>query len=283
MCSWKHGPIISASNLKRYFKVRIEGDTFGERINSFFRPSYRIVKALDGVSFTICQGESVGYIGLNGAGKSTTIKLLCGVLVPTSGEIRTLGKEPHKNRTANANRIGLMMGQRTQLLWDLPVKESFVLLGKIYGLKPFDYKANVEMLLDTLDITTLWDTPARMLSLGQRMQCDLALTFLHNPEIVFLDEPTIGLDVFARDNIRGFLNMMRTRGVTIFLASHDLDDLDAVTDRVILLHEGRIVFDGPKESLEARVKERVTKATGTTHSGMTLEEMVKQFYRNGEK
>ncbi len=278
--------VISIVNLKRHFKVRIEGDTFSERFSSFFHPSYRTVKALDGISLSVYRGESVGYIGLNGAGKSTTIKLLCGVLVPTAGEIRVFGREPHRNRTLNAGRIGLMMGQRTQLLWDLPVKESFLLLGKIYALNPAEFKSNLEMLVEALDIAGLWDTPARVLSLGQRMRCDLALTFVHNPEIVFLDEPTIGLDVFARDRIRQFLNIMRSRGTTVFLASHDLDDLDAVTDRVILLHKGQIVFDGPKEQLEASLNDRIMPgpvqdtAVGPTQK-MTLEEMVKQFYGSG--
>lgn len=268
----KGDPIIVAENLTRHFRVRLDGDGFRERTKFFFRPEYRTVKALDGVSFTVRPGESVGYIGLNGAGKSTTIKLLCGVLVPTSGKVTVAGIEPHRNRTQNARRIGLMMGQRTQLLWDLPVKESFTLLGKIYDLVPETFRNNRDRLLDALDIGSLMDTPARMLSLGQKTRCDLALTFLHNPAVVYLDEPTIGLDVFARERIRGFLQCEKRRGVTIFLASHDLDDLEIVADRVLLIHRGRILFDGTQAGLR------------DTSGGQlgSLEDTVKRFYREAK-
>lgn len=262
-------PVIVATELSREFRVRLDGEGFAGRVRSFFRPEYRIVKALDSVSFSINPGEAVGYIGLNGAGKSTTIKLLCGVLVPSSGKVTVMGLEPHRHRTANARRIGLMMGQRSQLLWDLPVKESFRLLGKIYDLSPKVYKNNLERLIDTLDIGALMDTPARMLSLGQKTRCDLALTFLHDPLIVYLDEPTIGLDVLARERIRDFIWGEKERGVTVFLASHDLDDLEIVTERVLLIHEGRILFDGSQAALH--------EIAGGPLS--TLEDTVKQFYR----
>ncbi len=260
--------VIKAEGLTRYFRVRLDGDGFAGRIHSFLRPQYRVVKALDGVTFQVNGGESVGYIGLNGAGKSTTIKLLCGVLVPTSGTVHILGAEPYRNRVPNARKIGLMMGQRTQLLWDLPVKESFSLLGKVYDLSPTHYRTNVERLVASLDIGALWDTPARMLSLGQKTRCDLALTFLHNPSVVFLDEPTIGLDVFARDSIRAFLNHEKSRGTTIFMASHDLDDLEIVSDRVILLHQGKLLFDGAQETLKGLAGKQF----------VSLEDTVKQFY-----
>ncbi len=237
-------PIIVVTELSREFRVRLDGEGFKDRVKRFFSPEYRTVKALDNVSFSIRPGESVGYIGLNGAGKSTTIKLLCGVLVPSSGKVTVMGLEPYRHRTANARQIGLMMGQRTQLLWDLPVKESFRLLGKIYDLRPEVYKTNLERLVEALDIGSLMETPARMLSLGQKTRCDLALTFLHDPRIVYLDEPTIGLDVLARERIRDFIRHEKERGVTVFLASHDLDDLEIVTERVLLIHEGKILFDG---------------------------------------
>lgn len=265
-------PVIVAENLTRHFRVRLDGDGFRERTKFFFRPEYRTVKALDGVSFTVRPGESVGYIGLNGAGKSTTIKLLCGVLVPTSGKVTVAGIEPHRHRTQNARRIGLMMGQRTRLLWDLPVKESFTLLGKIYDLAPETFKNNRDRLLDALDIGSLMDTPARMLSLGQKTRCDLALTFLHNPAAVYLDEPTIGLDVFARERIREFLQSEKRQGVTIFLASHDLDDLEIVADRVLLIHRGRILFDGTQAGLRDI-------SGGQLGS---LEDTVKRFYREAK-
>ncbi len=270
--SYGTNPVIVASGLTRHFRVRLDGEGYEDRLKRFFRPQYRTVKALDGVDFAIEQGESVGYIGLNGAGKSTTIKLLCGVLVPTAGSVRVNGLEPHRNRTANARRIGLMMGQRTQLLWDLPVHESFNLLSKVYDLKPETYKANVKRLQDVLDIGPLWQTPARMLSLGQKTRCDLALTFLHDPSVVFLDEPTIGLDVLARERIRDFLNEEKHRGVTIFLASHDLDDLEIVADKVMLIHEGKLLFEGSQSGLR--------ELTGGPL--VNLEETVKRFYREAE-
>ncbi|QUL99260.1 MAG: ATP-binding cassette domain-containing protein [Candidatus Fermentithermobacillus carboniphilus] len=265
-------PVVVAEELTRYFRVRLDGEGFLQKVSRFFKPDYRLVKALDGVSFTIHAGESVGYIGLNGAGKSTTIKILCGVLVPTSGKVTVLGVEPFRHRTENARRIGLMMGQRTQLLWDLPVRESFDLLGRIYDLRRETYRANRDRLVEALDIGDLMDTPARMLSLGQKTRCDLALTFLHDPAVVFLDEPTIGLDILAREQIRDFLRAEKKRGVTIFLASHDLDDLEIVTDRVMLIHRGRIMFDGTQEELR-----RVT--GGTLGS---LEDTVRRFYREAE-
>jgi len=264
--------VIVVEDLRRYFKVRIEGVGFSGKLKSLLHPSYKVVKALDGITFRIRRGECVGYIGLNGAGKSTTIKTLCGVLVPTSGRVIVNGIEPYRQRTLNARKIGLMMGQRTQLLWDLPVRESFLLMSKVYDLGPDVYRKNIELLSEWLGIKELWDTPVRMLSLGQRVRCDLALTFLHDPEIVYLDEPTIGLDVFARESIREFLKAMKKRGVTIFLASHDLDDLEAVAERVILLHRGKIVFD--RTSLDLHEKLGGEK--------MSLEEMVKRFYRGGE-
>lgn len=262
-------PIIVVEELTKIFRVRLDGDGFRERVKLFFKPEYRTVTALDSVSFTVRRGESVGYIGLNGAGKSTTIKLLCGVLVPTSGRVTVAGFEPHRHRTLNARRIGLMMGQRTQLLWDLPVKESFTLLGKIYDLDPQTYRANRDRLVEALGIGSLMETPARMLSLGQRTRCDLALTFLHDPAVVYLDEPTIGLDVLARERIREFLLAEKARGVTIFMASHDLDDLEMVTDRVLLIHQGRILFDGTQGELKAMFGGQLG----------SLEDTVKRFYR----
>lgn len=265
-------PIMVAENLARHFRVRVDQEGFFGRISSFFNPKYRLIKALDGVSFTVHPGESIGYIGLNGAGKSTTIKLLCGVLVPTSGRVVLDGLEPFRNRTKIARRIGLMMGQRTQLLWDLPVRESFDLLGRIYDLRRETYLANRKRLLDALDIASLMDTPARMLSLGQKTRCDLALTFLHDPVVVFLDEPTIGLDILARERIRDFLKAEKKRGVTIFLASHDLDDLEIVTDRVMLLHRGQLLFDGTKDALR--------EFTGTAVG--SLEDIVRRFYKEAD-
>lgn len=267
-----NSPLIVARDLRRYFRVRVDGDGIGDAVRRFFRPQYREIRALDSVSFDVLRGESVGYIGLNGAGKSTTIKLMCGVLVPTAGSITVGGLEPHRHRATIARRIGLMMGQRSQLLWDLPVRESFSLLGRIYDLRAATYRANLQRLTEALDIGDLWDTPARTLSLGQKTRCDLALTFLHSPEVVFLDEPTIGLDVLARERIRDFLNGEKERGITIFLASHDLDDLEIVADRVMLVHRGRLLFDGDQSGLRD--------AIGGTPG--TLEETVKRFYKEAE-
>jgi len=196
----------------------------------------------------------VGYIGPNGAGKSTTVKVLSGILVPDSGTCLVSGRTPWKQRIAHVARIGVVFGQRTQLWWDLPVIESFDLLGDIYSVPPGDYKPRLDQLVEMLALSDLLDTPVRQLSLGQRMRCDLAAALLHAPDILFLDEPTIGLDAVSKLAVRDFIrNLNRTRGVTVILTTHDMDDIEQLCSRVLLINHGQILSDGSLESLRNTV------------------------------
>jgi len=214
----------------------------------------RTVHALDGVSFSIDQGELVGYIGPNGAGKSTTVKVLAGILVPDAGRCEVMGLVPWKNRIQNVARIGVVFGQRTQLWWDLPVVESFELLRDIYRVNAADYRASFDELVAMLSLEPFLDTPVRQLSLGQRVRCDLAASLLHSPSLLYLDEPTIGLDAVSKPAVREFiLKKNRERGLTVILTTHDMDDIEALCTRVILIHQGALLYDGTLDGLRARV------------------------------
>ena len=215
---------------------------------------YRTVSALDGVSFEIEAGELVGYIGPNGAGKSTTVKVISGILVPDSGRCEILGLVPWRERVAHVRSIGVVFGQRTQLWWDLPVIESFELLRDIYRVPPEEYSRTVDELVQVLDLEPLLDVPVRQLSLGQRMRCDLAAALLHQPSILFLDEPTIGLDAVSKLGFRDFIKRFnRERGVTVILTTHDMDDIEALCTRVMVIGEGRILSDGTLEALRESI------------------------------
>jgi ABC-2 type transport system ATP-binding protein len=221
------------------------------------RRRYRTVRALDGVSFAIEPGELVGYIGPNGAGKSTTVKVLSGILVPDSGRVEVLGRVPWKERIAHVRSIGVVFGQRTQLWWDLPVIESFDLLRDIYRVPMGDYRSIRDELIGMLDIGRLLDQPARQLSLGERMRCDLAAALLHRPRLLFLDEPTIGLDAVAKLAVREFIRRLnRDHGVTVILTTHDLDDIEALCRRVLVIGRGVILCDGTLGELRAKVNHR---------------------------
>jgi ABC-2 type transport system ATP-binding protein len=201
--------------------------------------------AVKDVSFTVGAGEMVGYIGPNGAGKSTTIKMLTGILVPTSGSIRVAGVDPSRKRTQLARRIGVVFGQRTTLWWDLPLRDSFDLLQKIYRTDPERHRHNLAEFVELLALGDLLDTPVRQLSLGQRMRGDITAALLHDPEIVYLDEPTIGLDVVSKGRLRDFLRTLNTeRGTTLLLTTHDLQDIEALCSRVIVIDQGTTVYDG---------------------------------------
>jgi ABC-2 type transport system ATP-binding protein len=214
----------------------------------------RTVRALDGISFTLQPGELLGYIGPNGAGKSTTVKILAGIMLPDGGRCEVLGRVPWKERVATVQRIGVVFGQRTQLWWDLPVVESLELLRDIYRLSTADYVRTRDELVALLGLEPLLDVPVRQLSLGQRMRCDLAASLLHAPALLYLDEPTIGLDAVSKLAVRDFLRRINhERGVTIILTTHDMDDIEALCTRVLLINRGQILSDGPLEALRARV------------------------------
>lgn len=247
-------PQIVVENLVKRYTAAERTAGWGGAVRGLVRRRKRTVTALDGISFTLEAGELVGYIGPNGAGKSTTVKVLGGILVPDAGHCQVRGRVPWRERVAHVREIGVVFGQRTQLWWDLPVIESFDLLRDIYRVPRADYARNRDELVALLALEPLLNTPVRQLSLGQRMRCDLAASLLHAPPILFLDEPTIGLDAQSKLAVRDFVKRLnRERGVTVILTTHDLDDIEALCTRVIVIGQGKIVSDGPLEALRARV------------------------------
>lgn len=246
-------PLIQVADLHKEFRVyRHHRGALGAIRNLFTREA-RIVRAVDDVSFEIAEGELVGYLGPNGAGKSTTIKMLTGILVPTRGTVLVAGRVPWRQRVEHARGIGVVFGQRTNLWWDLPVIESFDLLRYVYRVPDDRYARNLSLFREMLGLDEFLNTPVRSLSLGQRMRADLAAALLHDPRILFLDEPTIGLDVVAKDRIRRFIRSVnREEGVTVILTTHDLGDVQKLCDRVMMIDRGRLLFDGSPAGLLAR-------------------------------
>ncbi len=246
-------PIITVEHLSKHFKVYRRRTGFWGNLSSTVSRKHDIIKAVDDVNFSLERGELVGYIGANGAGKSTTIKMLTGILVPTSGHIDVMGLTPYRHRKENTRRIGVVFGQRTQLWWDLPVIDSFELLKHIYEIPQNLYKENLEFFSEMLQLQPFLSTPVRRLSLGQRMRCDLTAALLHNPEILYLDEPTIGLDVVAKEQVRQFLRQVNAeRQVTVILTTHDLNDVEQVCQRLIIIDSGKIIYDGGIDALKER-------------------------------
>jgi ABC-2 type transport system ATP-binding protein len=246
-------PLIEVENLQKTFSVAVRQPGRLGALKGLLSRQYRHVSAVDRVSFEIAAGEMVGYIGPNGAGKSTTIKMLTGILVPSGGRISVGGRVPHQQRAEHVRQIGVVFGQRTQLWWDLPTVESFELLRHIYRIPYPRWRANLDTFVDLLDLGPFLETPVRQLSLGQRMRADLAAALLHDPAILFLDEPTIGLDVVAKERIRQFLSdINRARGVTVILTTHDLEDITRLCHRVVLIDHGRVIYDGGLDELRAR-------------------------------
>ncbi|MFG2823412.1 ATP-binding cassette domain-containing protein [Kitasatospora sp. NPDC048365] len=236
--------LIEVEDVRRTFTVRARAGRL-KRVK-------REVRAVDGLSFTVDAGECVGYIGPNGAGKSTTIKMLTGILVPTAGRLRVAGVDPSRERVSLARRIGVVFGQRTTLWWDLPLRDSYELARRIYRIPDGRYRANLDRCVELLDLGDLLDTPVRQLSLGQRMRGDLAAALLHDPQVLYLDEPTIGLDVVSKAKVREFLREVNTlQRTTVLLTTHDLTDIEQLCGRVMVIDHGRVVYDGGLDGLHA--------------------------------
>ncbi len=247
-------PVIEVKNLRKEFKTVKKQKGLKGAVKGLFKPERKLVTAVDDVNFSIEQGEIVGYIGPNGAGKSTTVKMLSGILRPTSGEILINGISPVKDRKAVVKHLGVVFGQRTQLYWDLRLGESFELLKRIYDVPDDVYNENMKMMDEILDLKSIIDTPVRQLSLGQRMRGDLAAAMLHSPDILFLDEPTIGLDVDAKHAIRKFIRQINeTRKTTIILTTHDLGDIQELCKRIIIINKGVVIEDGSLDELADRI------------------------------
>lgn len=244
-------PIITIKNVTKEFKVLNRREGLKGSLKDLFSRDYKIVRAVDNISMSIEQGEIVGYLGPNGAGKSTTIKMMTGVLEPTSGEILVGGNVPYKNRTKNAQEIGVVFGQRSQLWWALPLIESFKLLKDIYQIADRDYENMLEMYRSLADIEPLLHKPVRQMSLGQRTLSDILAAFLHNPKIVFLDEPTIGLDVSMKSKIRELIHALnKEKNTTVILTTHDMGDVDALCRRIVIIDKGKMLYDNDIEHLK---------------------------------
>jgi ABC-2 type transport system ATP-binding protein len=252
---------IIVENLNKSFKIPVRQGGFLNSLKSVVRREYRTVQALKEVSFTLQEGELVGYIGPNGAGKSTTVKIMSGILVPDSGRCEILGQIPWKQRIKHVRNIGVVFGQRTQLWWDVPVIESFDLLKDIYRIPLPEYQQMKDELTEVLSLESLLDVPVRQLSLGQKMRCELAASLLHRPPVLFLDEPTIGLDAVSKIAVRDFIRRInRDRNVTVILTTHDMDDIEALCSRIMVIGKGTILFDGDINRLRNTVTpERIIK------------------------
>lgn len=243
--------IIEVKNLVKIYKTIEKEDGLIGYFKNLVKPKYKEFQAVKSVNFNIEEGELVGYIGENGAGKSTTIKMLTGLLTPTSGKVVVNGIIPNEKRIENNKNIGAVFGQKTQLWWDLPVIESFRLIKKMYKIPENEYRKNLKKFTEILDLEDLLEKQVKNLSLGQKMRCEIAATFLHNPKIVYLDEPTIGLDVFVKENIRNFIkDINKEKKTTVILTTHDLKDIEDICDRIILLDKGQIIYDGEKQKFK---------------------------------
>ena len=281
--------IIQADGVSKRFRQHKRFPGFAGALRSLVTREYTEVVAVENISFTIGRGEAVGYLGPNGAGKSTMIKMMTGILVPSGGDVRVFGRTPHENRIANAREIGVVFGQRSQLWWDLPVMDSFLLHQRIYKIEEGRFRANLERFSKLLDLTPFLDRAVRQLSLGQRMRSEIVMALLHDPKVLFLDEPTIGLDVVAKDAVRKFLaEINRERGTTIILTTHDLVDIEEICPRLIMVDGGKLLFDGELRNLRAslgaarRLRLEFDSDPGTvalTRAGLVNDEGVFKHYR----
>ncbi|MBQ2324962.1 MAG: ABC transporter ATP-binding protein [Clostridia bacterium] len=278
--------MIELKNISKTFKVAKRSAGFTEAVKGLFKKDYTYINALQDVSFTINDGEMVGYIGPNGAGKSSTIKIMSGVLTPDSGECIINGRTPWKDRVSHVREIGVVFGQRSQLWWDVPVIDSFELIRDIYKVDKSEYKKTLSSLTELLDIGEIVKTPARQLSLGQRMRCEIAASLLHNPKILFLDEPTIGLDAVSKIAVREFIKTVnRENKTTVILTTHDMQDIEALTERILLIGKGRILLDGSLSQLKKRNSTHKTVTVDYTGASLPVLEnavVVKDLNGHGE-
>lgn len=261
--------MITMENICKTYKVAKRNAGFKEACHSLFHKKYEYIHALDNISFTIDDGEMVGYIGPNGAGKSSTIKILSGILTPDSGTCTVNGRTPWKDRVKHVKEIGVVFGQRSQLWWDVPVIDSYELLRDIYQIPKVTYQANMEELTELLNLRELLKTPTRQLSLGQRMRCEIAASLLHSPKVLFLDEPTIGLDAVSKLAVREFiLKRNETHKTTVILTTHDMQDIEALTKRIIMIGKGRVLFDGSLSDIKK--------------NNVNIDETIAELYRSYE-
>lgn len=270
--------LIEVQALSKSYRNTVKEPGVKGAFKHLIHPKYEDKVAVSHVSFTVERGEKVAYIGSNGAGKSTTIKMLTGILLPTSGKISVNGLDPHKNRIENTKNIGVVFGQRTQLWWDIPIIESFKLLKDIYEIPGPMYKKNLEIFCDILGMEQFIHQPARKLSLGQRMRADIAASLLHNPPILYLDEPTIGLDVAVKEKVHEFLNYInKEKKTTILLTSHDLADIEKICDRIIIIDQGTVIYDDTIQKIKGElISERKINAL-IEDTGNVLEEKLKNL------
>ena len=276
-------PQIVVDQLRKTYRVHERDPGIAGALKAMLRPRYRTVQALDGVSFALERGELLGFIGPNGAGKSTTIKVLSGILRPDGGTVRIDGRDPFEDRERHVARIGVVFGQRTQLWWDLPVGDGFDLLRDIYRVDPQRIARTRDELVALLKLDKLLDQPVRQLSLGQRMRAEIAAALLHEPEILFLDEPTIGLDAPSKLAVREFvLRANRERGTTVLLTTHDMHDIEALAERVIVIGHGRVLADCAVDALRAQVEDARRADDGlpadADDKGLTIEAVIARFY-----
>lgn len=242
--------LIKVKDIEKKYKTYERGDSFKEIIKSLFNRKLIEVKALDKINFEIEKGEIVGFLGPNGAGKSTTMKILSGILFPTDGDVDILGYTPWKDRKKYVRHIGAVFGQKSQLIFDIPPMDSFKMNQAIYNIPKKEFQERLDLMVDIFGLEKIIYRPTRQLSLGERMKCEFIMAMLHNPPVVFLDEPTIGLDVFAKEKIREFISIMNKKGTTFILTTHDLEDIEQLAERVIVINHGKIIFDDSIKKLK---------------------------------
>jgi len=276
--------MIQLEGINKVFKISKRGAGMAQAAKALFKKEYTYIKALQDVSFTIQKGEMVGYIGPNGAGKSSTIKVMSGILTPDSGSCVIDGLTPWKSRKEHVRNIGVVFGQRSQLWWDVPVIDSFELIRDIYKVEERAYKKNLDEMTEIFGLSEILKTPVRQLSLGQRMRCEISASLLHNPDILFLDEPTIGLDAVSKIAVREFIRQINhERKTTVILTTHDMQDIEALTERILLIGKGQILLDGSLEEFKKRgvdtrkIKVFYTKGEFTLPEGVEILESKKGY------